>query len=222
MAAAKAGRLIARFIACRTRLSTNGCCASSSRRREVQAPEQPRMPDGRELTGDDPHPLACASLCRGRSISAMCTSPVSSVASRVTPSGTQRNSSSGTSGVCRQCWATRRYRTWEPTLRSTNSKGPVPTTFWPYNALPRHPSGLALHHQVVISGEVLHQFRGHHGGMKDDFMIVHDLHPLRQLLRDHLQRVLFVDAHQRAPESSIRRGGLGWTMRKIEWRHPGR
>ena len=43
-------------------------------------------------------PLAMASFCKARSTSEMCASPASREARRVTPSGTQRNSSSLYSG----------------------------------------------------------------------------------------------------------------------------
>ena len=52
-------------------------------------------------------PLATASFCKARGTSEMCTSPLSRVASLVTSSRTQRNSSSLNSGVLRQWFSTR-------------------------------------------------------------------------------------------------------------------
>ncbi len=125
-------RLMAMFMACRTRLSTKGTLGSSlSGLAKYSPPKYQTTWLADRVLETIFIPLATASFCRARSTSEMWTSSVSRVARRVTPSGTQRNSNSLYSGVCRQWFSTRLYRTCTPSLRSTNSKGPVPTTFLP-------------------------------------------------------------------------------------------
>ncbi len=207
-------------MACRTRLSTNGClCVQLIRRGKVHTTEEPLVANGRQLARDDLHALVRGILLQG-----------AIDIGDVHLSGNERRQAGHPLGHPAE-------------LEFFILRGLAPVVFHPlvehvraHLALdklkgarahhllaiefltPGVPARFALHHQITFGGEAIDEFRRDNFGVDNHLMIIDDLHHLLDFFRYLLYRVGLPYAHQRTPQPASVCTDSGCEMRKIAWR----